>query len=144
MLLGGSMLGLKIRQFDNSDGTVESFNNLFPNTPIKGSGYVEILGIPDINKGNLYVRDISLNGKIFEMDFGEQNFMNPSYFTEDKIRFRYIARNLKGEILGIANNIKDLSQKLGCSESIVKNRLVKPVLNESDTKYAFNVTRTEL
>lgn len=138
------MFGLKIRQFDNSDGSVNSFNTLFPNTPIKGDGYVEILGITDINKGNLYVRDISLNGKIFEMDFGEKNFMNPSYFTEDKIRFRYTARNLKGKILGTANNIKDLSQKLGCSESIIKNRLVEPIMSESETKYAFNVTRIEL
>ena len=138
------MFGLKIVEFDNSDGTVEAFNRIFPNTPLKERGEVEILGIPTSNKGNLYTRDISLNGKIFEFDFGQKNFINQSYFTEDRIRFKYVARNLKGQVLGVANNIKDLSDKLGCSESIIKNRLVKPVFHESETKYAFNVTRTEL
>jgi hypothetical protein len=138
------MFGLKIVEFDNGDGTVESFNKIFPNTPLKGSGEVEILGIPLFNKGNLYTRDISFNGEIFEFDFGQQNFMNLNYFTEDKIRFKYIARNLKGEILGTANNIKSLSEKLGCSESIIKNRLTKSIFQESETKYTFNITRIEL
>lgn len=138
------MFGLKIMEFDNSDGTVESFNEVFFNTPLDGKGEVEILGITRFNKGNLYMRDILYNGKIFALDFGEQNFVNPNYFAEDKTRFKYIAKNLDDKIIATAFNIKDLAEKLGCGESIIKSRLVKTVKHGSETRHLFNVTRAEV
>jgi len=59
------MFGVKIREFDDSDGSVESFNKIFPNTPLEGVGKVEILGITQVNNGNVYMRDVSFNDKIF-------------------------------------------------------------------------------
>ena len=138
------MFGLKITEFDNSDGTVESFNRVFPNTPLDGVGEVEILGITKINNGNVYIRDVSLNGRVFALDFGEQNFVNPNYFAEDKTRFKYVAKDISNKIIATAFNIKELSEKLGCSESIVKIRLLKSVDHKSETRYLFNVTRTEI
>ena len=138
------MFGLKITEFDKSSGTVESFNKIFPNTPLEGAGEVEIFGITKLNNGNLYMRDVSVNGDIFPIDFGEYNFVNPNYFAEDKTRFKYTAKDLNGKIIATAFNIKDLSEKLGCGESIVKTRLVKLVDHNSETKHLFNVRRTEV
>jgi hypothetical protein len=138
------MFGLKIMEFDNTDGTVESFNKIFSNTPLDGTGEVEILGITRFNNGNLYMRDISLNGEVFALDFGEQNFVNPNYFAEDKTRFKYVAKDINDKTIATAFNIKELSEKLGCGESIVKTRLVKRVDRNSETRYLFNVTRTEV
>jgi len=138
------MFRLKIMEFDNTDGTVESFNKIFPNTPLDGAGEVEILGIATFNNGNLYMRDVSFNGKVFTLDFGEQNFVNPNYFAEDKTRFKYVAKDVNDKIIATAFNIKELSEKLGCGESIVKTRLVKRVDRNSETRYLFNVTRTEV
>lgn len=138
------MFGVKIREFDDSDGSVESFNKIFPNTPLEGVGKVEILGITQVNNGNVYMRDVSFNDKIFIIDFGEQNFVNPNYFIEDKVRFRYTAKDFNDKILATALNIKDLAEKLGCGESIVKSRLVKSVDPAFDTRHKFNVTRTEV
>jgi hypothetical protein len=138
------MFGLKIMEFDSTDGTVESFNKIFSNTPLDGTGEVEILGITRFNNGNLYMRDISLNGEVFALDFGEQNFVNPNYFAEDKTRFKYVAKDINDKTIATAFNIKELSEKLGCGESIVKTRLVKRVDRNSETRYLFNVTRTEV
>lgn len=137
------MFGEKINEFDNSDGTIESFNRIFSKTPIQGSGYVEILGITE-NEKNVFIRDINLNGKILSFDFGKNNFSNPIYFMEDSIRFKYTAVSLDSRILATAYNMKDLAEKLGCGESVIKNRLWNPITLESPSHYLFNVTRTEV
>lgn len=138
------MFGSKILEFDNTDGSVESFNKVFPNTPLNGSGQVEILEITEFNNGNLYIRDINLNGVIFAFDFGQNNFINSNYFAEDKTRFKYVARDLRGNIIATAFNIKELAAKMGCGESTIKNKLVKPAICAYEVKHPFNVTRSEM
>lgn len=138
------MFGIKIIEFDHSDGTVESFNRIFPNTPLKGSGNVEILEITRFNKGNLYVRDIKFNGQIFAFDFGQNNFVNSNYFAEDKTRFKYTAKDFGGNILATAYNIKELAAKMRCGESVIKNKLKKPTIYVDRAKYCFNITRSEM
>jgi len=138
------MFGLKLIEFDNSNGTVESFNEIFPNTPLTGSGHVEILKITEFNKGNLYIRDISVDGKVFAFDFGQKNFVNPAYFMEEKVRFKYVVENLEEKVIAVAYNIKDLSKKIGHSESVIKNILSNSMPNELRVKYNFNIKRTDV
>jgi hypothetical protein len=142
------MFGVKINQFDNSDGTIESFNGIFPNTPICGEGgFVEILDIVDKGKFNndVYVRYVSINGEIEEFDFGKANFLNNEDFLLcDRIRFKYFAKDLKGKIIGVAFNMDDLAKQLKCDVGVIKNRLVKNVDEKSYTPFKFNVTKIEL
>ena len=77
------MFGEKILEFDNSEGTVDSFNKIFPNTPLKGEGNVEILGITE-NAGSVYIRDIKVNEEIIPFDFGENNFISQIIFDDQK------------------------------------------------------------
>jgi hypothetical protein len=137
------MFGKKIREFDNSDGTVESFNRIFPDTPLQGTGHVEILGIADTQR-DVYVRDVDINGVVVPFDFGKNNFHNTALMFEDAVRFKYTAVSLDNKILATAYNIRDLSEKLGCGESVVKNRLFNPIELNSPSRYLFNVTRTEI
>lgn len=141
------MLGKKIIEFNNTDGTVESFNRIFPKTPLDIEGYVEILEITDtgnIFTQNLFVRDIKLNNEVFSHDFGRDNFAEDSFPMEEKIRFKYFARDLNGNLLATAYNIKDLAEKLNCGIAIVKNRLAHPINENFSSKHLFNVTRKEL
>lgn len=138
------MFGLKLIEFDNSDGTIKSFNKIFPNTPLTGDGHVEILEITEFNKGNLYIRDISVDGKVFAFDFGQKNFVNPAYFMEEKVRFKYVVENLEEKVIAVAYNIKDLSKKIGYSESVIKNILSNSMPNELRVRYNFNIKRTDL
>ena len=141
------MLGKRINEFDNTDKTIESFNKLFPKTPLDTQGYVEILEITDtgnIFTQNLFVRDINVNGKIVSHDFGRDNFAEDLFPMEEKIRFRYFARDLNGNLLASAYNIKDLAEKLNCGIAIVKNRLAHPVTESFSSKHLFNVSRIEL
>lgn len=137
------MFGQKINEFDKSDGSVESFNRIFPNTPINVAGYVEILGITE-DKNDTYTRDIDLNGKIISFDFGKNNFLNPIYALEDVARFKYTAISLDNKILATAFNMKDLAAKLGCGEAVIKNRLFNPIDFNNSSRYLFNVVRGEV
>jgi hypothetical protein len=141
------MLGKKINEFENTDGTVKSFNKIFPRTPLDLQGCVEILEISDtksIFTQNLFVRDINVNGEIFSHDFGRDNFSEDSFSMEEKIRFKYYAKDLNGNLLATAYNIKDLAEKLNCGIAIVKNRLIHPINENFSSKHLFNVTRKEL
>ena len=61
-------LGQLINEFDNSTGTVEAFNKLFPLTPIEGvEGFIEILGI--VGVGNECCRYLKSSVREFQHDF---------------------------------------------------------------------------
>lgn len=137
------MFGIKINEFDDSDGSIDSFNSIFPNTPLDQKGYVEILNISE-GYNDVYVRDISINGKIVAYDFGKNNFSNPEFSMEERVRFKYFAKDLSGNILASAFNIKDLANKMKCGECLIKNRLSKPILSGDVDKNLFNVERIEL
>lgn len=144
------MFGLKINEFDNSDGKLKTFNTIFPMTPLDGSEDmdVEILNIhePDNKFGsNPFIRNVLVGNEIMVVDFGEQNFVNNVDFMEsEKVRFKYYARDLQGNVIAIGYNCKDLAKKLGCSDQIIKKRLVEKVNPLSNTSFMFNVTRKEL
>jgi hypothetical protein len=142
-----NMLGKKINEFNESEGGVEIFNSMFPKTPLNMDGYVEILEITDTGNPytqNLFVRNISINGEIVVHDFGRDNFSDSNLPMEEKIRFKYFAHGLNGEILATAFNIKDLASRLNCGVAVVKNRLVNPINSSSLSDNLFNVTRIEL
>ena len=147
------MLGVKINEFDNSDGTVETFNKIFPqtqlanNVAVVGGGNVEILDIVDRGNfsNNLYMRNIEVDGVNIEHDFGESNFYNNKDFAEnDSVRFKYFAKNFNGELVAVGYNCGELATKLGCNISVIKRRLTKDVDVLSPTDHKFNVTRIEL
>ena len=141
------MLGIKINEFDNSDGTIKSFNKIFPMTQLKGEGDVEILDIVDSGNfsNNLYMRNVEVNGKSRKHDFGESNFYDSSGFNmEENVRFKYSARNLEGTLLATAYNQADLAKKLECHINIIKRRLIDTVNSSSGSKYLFNVSRVDV
>jgi hypothetical protein len=142
------MLGQKINEFDNSDGTIETFNKIFPHTKLTGDGYVEILGISEsenVFTSSPFIRDLDINGTIIKHDFGSQNFLNFTDFQEaDNVRFKYYARDLAGNLLAVAYNCDDLAKKLGVDVGVIKRRLVTEVNENSRSQNKFNVTRREL
>jgi len=142
------MLGKKINEFDLTDGSIEVFNQIFPNTVIEENGYVEILGISDsynIESSNAFIRDLDINGKIIKFNFGISNFLNNEDFIEaDNVRFKYFAKDLDGNIIEKAYNCKSLAEKIGCSVSVIKSRLVKKIDKKTRTKNRFNVKRVEI
>ena len=141
------MLGVKINEFDNSDGTIKSFNRIFPKTPLEGEGDVEILDIVDRGhfSNNLYMRNIEVNGEKIEHDFGEGNFYNNvDFIGNDSVQFKYFAKNFNGEVLAVAYKCSELASKMDCNISVIKRRLIKTVDAESPTEHKFNVTRIEL
>lgn len=137
------MFGVKINEFDNSDGNVDCFNKIFPNTPLKGSGQVEILGISE-GYGSVYVRDVLIDGEIIAHDFGKNNFNNPEMSMEERIRFKYFAISFDNRIIASAFNMKDLAEKMNCGECLIKSRLQTPVTELDDCKHLFNVRRVDL
>jgi len=135
------MIGIKINQFDKTRGTIEEFNSIFNKTKLRGSGYVEILDIVD----SVFVRNITVNNKNYEFDFGESNFKECVSFKKDiNHRFKYYAKDLHGENITTAYNFKEMAEKLGCSDDFLKKRILRPVTSVSGTKYRFNITRREL
>lgn len=144
------MFGLKINEFDNSDGTVLAFNEIFPNTPLEGfeGTNVEILDIVenrDLTKANLFVRNISRRGFVQQHDFGCNNFFNNEDFLEaDNVRFKYYARDLDGTVLATAYNFNELSEKLEIHPSVLKKQFKITVDKNSNVKHKINITRKEL
>lgn len=142
------MFGIKINEFDNTDGTIESFNKVFPNTPINGAGgQVEILEIVDKGRLNndMYTRYVDINGEVIEFNFGAANFLdNEDFLLCDRIRFKYYAKDLDGKTVGVAFNMNDLAKQLNCDVGVIKNRLVNTVNEKSHTPFKFNVTKVEL
>jgi hypothetical protein len=144
------MFGVKINEFDNSDGKLSTFNAIFPKTPLEGDGNVdvEILNIhePDNKFGQSpFIRNVLIGNRIVTMNFGEENFVNNVDFLEtDRVRFKYYARDLEGKVIASSYNCAELAKKLGCSEQVIKKRLVQKVSKHAKTNFLFNVTRKEL
>lgn len=142
------MLGQKINEFDNSDGSIETFNKIFPHTKLSGNGSVEILDIvetKDIFVSNPFIRNIDVNGTIIQHDFGSDNFINNVDFQEaDNVRFKYYARDLDGNVLAVAYNCDDLAKKMNCNVAVIKRRLVSQVDASTKSENKFNVSRREL
>jgi hypothetical protein len=150
------MFGTKINEFDNSDGTLDSFNKIFPKTTIGEScgKYVEIGDIverknmfaasPFVRYLDFYDGDFNKINRVIH-DFGENNFINnEDYDIDGSIRFKYIARGLDGTVLAKAYNFEELAQKLQCSVNSVKRRIKKPIDENTNTDLKFNITRIEL
>ena len=150
------MFGVKINEFDNSDGTRETFNKMFPNTTLGDTcgKYVEIGDIVDfkyMSQGNPFIRELIFfdhnYNEIGRMnhDFGEQNFYNNEDFVaSEKVKFKYYARDLDGKVIAKAYSQEELANMLGCNESVIKRRMIKKVTADSPTENLFNVTRVEL
>jgi len=142
------MFGLKINEFDNSNGSVEVFNKIFPKTLLEGEGYVEILNIVDskgLTNSSVYVRMISVDGEMMKFDFGEGNFHNNEDFAiADNVRFKYKAKDLDGKVVAQAYNCDNLAKELGCHVSVIKRRLISNVNMYSNTDHLFNITREEI
>ena len=150
------MFGVKINEFDNSDGTIETFNKTFPHTPmgLARGIYVEIGDIVEfkyMSQGSPFIREVIFFDENFKElerinhDFGEQNFYDNEDFTaNEKIKYKYYARDLDGKLLAKAYSGKELADLLGCNESVIKRRLVNRVTVNSPTEHLFNVTRVEL
>jgi hypothetical protein len=78
-------------------------------------------------------------------DFGENNFMNnEDFLANEKVRFKYYARDLDGKVICKAYSTEELAELLGCHTSVIKRRLISKVNADSPTKHLFNVTRVEL
>jgi hypothetical protein len=150
------MFGVKINEFDNSDGTIETFNKTFPQTPmgLARGEYVEIGDIAEfkyMSQGSPFIRELIFfdhNYREIERinhDFGEQNFYNSEDFTaSEKVKFKYYARDLNGKVIAKAYSQEELANILGCNESVIKRRMVKKITADSPTENLFNVTRVEL
>ena len=108
------MFGEKIIEFDNSEGTIEDFNRIFPSTPLEGEGDVEIHGIVDseIYTSTVFRKEVEVNGVVTELDFGYANFINKQSFVDGSIRFKYFARDEDGNVLATAKNFKELGKKM--------------------------------
>lgn len=150
------MFGEKINEFDNSNGTIESFNKIFPRTILGKSlgAYVEIGNIVEYKKdfgSSTFVRYLSFydnNWNLLrktEFDFGYNNFIDSKDFVQEGlVRYKYIAKDLNNNLLAIDYNLEQLSKKLNCSENLAKNRVKQKVNKNTDTKYKFNIRRIEL
>lgn len=139
------MFGTKINEFDNSLGTIEDFNRIFPNTPLQGNGNVEILDIVEIRQSDVYVRNLDVNGTIIAHDFGSNNFLfSEDFAMSDKIRFKYHAKDFNGRLIAVAYNFKQLANKLNVTVNFVKKRFANPVEPSEEVKTPFNITRKEL
>lgn len=143
------MLGVKINKFDNSNGTVKSFNEIFPATKLNEDEYVdvEILSIVDttIISGSVYTRNLKVGDKIIRHDFGESNFYNnEDFIAAENVRFKYLASDLDGNRLARGYSAKELADKLEVDVGVIKRRLINKVDENSNTDYMFNVQRQEL
>jgi len=150
------MLGVKINEFDNSDGKRETFNKIFPDTTLLNNNvhYVEIGGIVDkINDFNMspYVRELLVFNEDFKQigrfdhDFGRNNFINSDLIQMGEgFQYRYVAKDLDDKLLATAFTCKDLAEKLNCNVMVIKRRLMKKCTINSPTVHLFNVTRKGL
>jgi hypothetical protein len=150
------MFGVKINEFDNSDGRIETFNRTFPKTTLGDSYgfYVEIGDIVEskhMSQASPFIRELIFFDKKYKEigrlnhDFGQKNFYDSEDFTaNDKIKYKYYARDLDGNLLAKAYSFDELASKLNCNVNLVKRRLIKKIEKGYITKFLFNVTRIEL
>lgn len=150
------MFGQKINEFDNSDGTIDSFNKIFPQTTLDSScgKYVEIGDIVEhknMFNTSPFVRVLKFYDVDWNLicesahDFGQNNFLNiENYCIDGFIRFKYFAKDLDGKIIEKAYNFEELAEKLNCSVNYVKRRFSNPIEKGEKTQHQFNITRIEL
>lgn len=141
------MFGTKVNEFDNSDGTIKSFNEIFPNTPLEGEGDVEILDIVDSNifTSTVFNRDIEINGVVVQHDFGFNNFIDNQDFLEaDNVRFKYLAKDLDEKVIARGFTFDELAEQLNVKVNIVKRRINVTVDNTMNPYHKFNVSRREM
>jgi hypothetical protein len=152
------MFGVKINEFDNSDGTIESFNEIFPKTPLERKSdhavYADIGKIfmgKDILSQNSYIRFIKFYDKDWNLlhdiihDFGCNNFFeNDDFVIEGNVRYKYIAKDYDGNFLAKAYNKPDLAKKLGTTISVIDRRLEKKFDKTSLSVNKFNITRKKI
>jgi len=150
------MFGVKINELDNSDGTIQSFNKIFPRTPLENScaKYVEIGDIVKfdyISQGSPFIRELIFFDHNYkeinrvDHDFGESNFHNnEDYLVDNNIRFKYFVKDLNGNVIAKAYNWDDLAEKLNCDVGILKRRFNRKIKNIEQSEYQFIVTRKEL
>lgn len=99
-------IGQKINEFDNSTGTVEEFNRIFPQTPLlnhKGRelalGDVEIGSIVGIGQETKRIVRLNISGvgKVFEHDFypkqGDDGVKKSRHSEDSKKLMSEIAKN---------------------------------------------------
>ena len=150
------MFGVKINEFDNSNGTIQSFNKIFPRTPLENScaKYVEIGDIVKftyISQGSPFLRELIFFDHNYkeinrvDHDFGESNFHdNEDYLVDNNIRFKYFVKDLNGNVIAKAYNWDDLAKKINCDVGILKRRFNRKIKNIEQSEYQFIVTRKEL
>lgn len=150
------MFGVKINELDNSDGTIQSFNKIFPRTPLENScaKYVEIGDIvkfAHISQGSPFLRELIFFDHNYkeisrvDHDFGESNFHdNEDYLVDNNIRFKYFVKDLNGNVIAKAYNWDDLAKKINCDVGILKRRFNRKIKNIEQSEYQFIVTRKEL
>lgn len=150
------MFGVKINEFDNSDGTIETFNKVFPRTPLENScaKYVEIGDIVSfdyISQGSPFIRELIFFDENYkeinrvDHNFGESNFHdNQDYLVESNIRFKYFAKDLNGNVIAKAYNWDDLAEELNCTLGMVKRRFNREIKDVEQSEHPFIVTRIEL
>lgn len=147
------MFGVKINEFDNSDGTIKTFNKIFIRTILGKSlgAYVEIDSIVDNEGefgGNPFVRYLKFYDKNWNFlrktphDFGESNFYNnEDFIANERIRFKYIAKDLYGDTITKAYSIKDLAEKMNVGIQIIRSKLLNKTINK---KYPFTIIVVEI
>jgi hypothetical protein len=151
------MFGVKINEFDNSDGKIATFNKIFPNTPLDLGDNVKYVEIGDINYTkniwgtNVYERLIHTYNRNYEpvdtfvLDFGEENFYNNEDFLKaENVRFKWFAKDFDGNILAKAYSSRELAEKMGCHINVIKRRINDPIDDTFGSKYKFNVIRKEI
>jgi hypothetical protein len=150
------MFGVKINEFDNSDGRIETFNRTFPKTTLGDSYgfYVEIGDIVEskhMSQASPFIRELIFFDKKYKEigrlnhDFGQNNFYeNEDYLIDNNIRFKYFVKDLNGNVIAKAYNWNDLAKKLNCDVGILKRRFKNKIKDIKQSKYHFFVTRKEL
>jgi hypothetical protein len=151
------MFGERINEFDNSDGTIESFNRIFPRTTLGNSlgKYVEIKDTVSTENAfgeNLFIKYLRFYDKDFNFileakhDFGRYNFIDSKEYVNDcMVKFKYIAKDLDNKVIAVAYGWKELAKKLGVGLNTVKARFQTPITKHNvDVKRRFNVKRIEL
>lgn len=155
---GTKMIGEKINQFDKSDGTVKSFNKIFPETPLKAhTGILEIGSIVGVGQetkrhiklftddmeGNEVVKDFELDlSLVKEEDTEETGAKKLAVKDRFTRKFKYTAIDLKGNVLETADTINDLADKMKVPRSVVADRVHTKLRYKS--KHSFNVERVRI
>lgn len=155
------MLGLKINEFDNTDGTLESFYKIFKNLELqtcKKTKYVEIGDI--VEERTFFMNNPCRRELIFydenykkidsyNYDFGKHFFYENFVFSDHKkIKYKYVSRDLEGKVLAVAYSMEEMAKKMNCNQNIIRNKLKralkKPTKIRKNKELSFNITQKEV